>query len=161
MNDEHQHNDQFLKDLTKGKNPFKTPDNYFDNLSDKIVVDIFEESIPNRTGYKTPDNYFENFKVAKPKNKVISLLPYLSTAVAAVIIFGVFLFNSGHQSTIDKLSNEEIINYLSYQDVIETDDIIKNTIINTNNIMFASLDNIDMNIEQLDMELNEYDIIEY
>ncbi|MGY5354405.1 hypothetical protein [Wenyingzhuangia sp. IMCC45467] len=159
MNNDNQHNDQFLKDLTQGKNPFKTPENYFDNLSDKLAVDIFEQSLPNKTGYKTPNNYFENFTVKKPKNRIISLIPYLSTA--AIIAFGFFIFNNNNQSSIDKLSNEEIINYLSSDDGIEINDIIENAIINTDNIMFANLDNIDVDIDLLEMELSEYDLIEY
>ncbi|MDO3694530.1 hypothetical protein QVZ41_06690 [Wenyingzhuangia sp. chi5] len=159
MNENHQHSDQFLKDLTKGKNPFKTPENYFDNLSEKIAIDIFEQSLPNESGFKTPELYFENFKVKKPQSKIISLLPYFTTA--AVIVFGFFIFNNNNQSSIDKLSREDIINYLSSEDGIETSDILENTSINTNNIMFTSLDNIDMDIDQLDIELNEYDILEY
>lgn len=159
MNENHQNNDQFLKDLTKGKNPFKTPENYFDNLSEKMSVDIFVHSLPKESGFKTPELYFENFKVKKTQSKIISLLPYLSTA--AVIVFGFFIFNNGNQSTIDQLSREEIINYLSSDGGIETNDILDNTLINTDNIMFSSLDNIEMDIDQLVMELNEYDIIEY
>lgn len=159
MNNEDQHNDQFLKDLTKGKNPFKTPDNYFDNLSDKLAVDIFKQNLPNKTGYKAPDHYFENFTVKKPKNRIISLLPYVS--VAAVIAFGFFIFNNNTPSTIDILTDEEIISYLSSEDILETREIIENSIINTDNMMFASLDNIEMDIDLLDMELNEYDILEY
>ena len=159
MSNNHQHSDQFLKDLTKGKNPFKTPENYFDNLSEKIAVDVFEQSLPKESGFKTPELYFENFKVKKPQSKIISLLPYLTTA--AVIVFGFFIFNNSNQSTIDKLSREEIINYLSSDDGIETNDILNNTLINTDDIMFTSLDNIEMDIDQLDIELNEYDILEY
>ncbi|ANW95477.1 hypothetical protein AXE80_03925 [Wenyingzhuangia fucanilytica] len=159
MNKDHQHNDQFLKDLTQEKNPFKTPENYFDNLSEKLSVDIFEQSLPKKTGFKTPDNYFENFKVNKPKSKIITLLPFIS--VAAVLAFGLFIFSNYNTPNIDALSNEEIINYLSSDDGLETNDILENTIINTDNIMFASLDNIEIDIDQLDMELNEYDIIEY
>ena len=162
MNENQQHSDQFLKDLSKNKNPFKTPDNYFDNLSEKVAINIFEQSLPKNPGFTTPELYFENFKVKKPQNKIISLLPYLSTA--AVIVFGFFIFNNGNQSSIDKLSREEIINYLSSDDGINTNDILENTLINTNNIMFTSLDNIEINIDQLDMldiEIDEFDIIEY
>lgn len=158
MNDEHQHNEDFLKDLVDKKQPFKTPDNYFNQLSEKISIDLFEEKLSNNHGFKTPDNYFDNFSIKKPKNKIRYLLPYISSA--AIIVFGLFLFNS-NETEIDQLSNEEIISYLSFDDNINTNDIIENAIINTNDIMFANIDRVDLNMEQLDIELSEYDIIEF
>lgn len=160
MNKDHQHSEDFLKDLTKGKNPFKTPENYFDDLSDKLAVDIFEQSLPKTSGFKAPENYLENFKVKKPQSKIRVLLPYLSTAAA--ILIGFFIFNNNNnQPSLDQLSREDIISYLSTDEDVETSFLLNNTTINTDNILYSSLENVDINIDEIDAELSEYDIINY
>lgn len=189
MNKDHQHIDDFFKDASKNKHPFKTPDNYFNELPDKVADDLFlnslpketghkvpdnyfnnlsenlatgilEQSFPKQTGLKTPDHYFENFTVKKPRRKIISLVPYISTAAA--ILIGFFIFNNNNNTTIlDELSSEEIISYLSTDSDLNSSYVIDNTLINTNDTFFASIDNIDIDINQLEMEVSEYDILDY
>lgn len=188
MSTENKHNNSFLKGLPKNKKPFKVPDNYFNQFSDNIAVHIFEKSLPKttgqkipndyltnftnnlsasvietqlpqKTGYKTPENYFENFVVAKPKNKIISLLAYVS--IAAAFLLGWFVFNQNNTSYFDELSSEEIISYLSTED-LNTDFVLDNALINTNDVLLTSVDNIELDdIDQLDVELTEYDILDY
>ncbi len=66
------------------KNPFTTPENYFDNFQDRLMDKLSKEEhiIPSNSGFKTPDTYFESFqerlnsKLKKEEVKVISLFPY-------------------------------------------------------------------------------------
>lgn len=188
MNKDHQHIDDFFKDASKNKHPFKTPvnyfnefsdkvaddlfvsslpketgqktpNNYFNDLSNKLVTNILEENLPKKTGLKNPDNYFDNFTVKKPRSKTISLLPYLSTAAAIVI--GFFIFNHNKTSVLDELTTEEIISYLSTDSDLNSLYLIESTDINTNDALFASIDNMDIDIDELEMEVTEYDILDY
>lgn len=114
MTKENQNNSNYLDQL-KGTQPFKTPSNYFSEVSSEIKTSILEDTLPNTTGFVSPVNYFENFKVEFPKSKIIKLIPIFSAA--AVLAFGVFLFNTSNTPQKDlniaALSQDEILNYLS------------------------------------------------
>lgn len=184
MNDKNTRSDQFLKEFAGNKNPFKTPENYLDNLSDKMDMQPFENTLPKSTGFSVPTNYFKtitpkivskspnkqilltittnskaNFKIQKTKRKVISVLPYLS--IAAVIMVGLFVFKNTPTSIEKELNSNEIVDYLALEDSIELDEII-DSLENTNNpFLQATLDDIDPTTEQLSLELNEFDIIDF
>ncbi|MDO6802270.1 hypothetical protein Q4595_07390 [Wenyingzhuangia sp. 1_MG-2023] len=157
MDIENIHNEYFLKGITNGKNPFKTPENYFKTFSEDIHTSIIEEQFPTQTGFSVPTNYFKEFKVNTKPSRIIQLIPYIS--IAAAILVGFFIFNNNSQNL--QLSDEEVIQYLTYQDDIEYNEIINNIDINMSAFLDSNLDNTLVNIDQLSLELNEYDIVEF
>lgn len=183
MKNEFEHNNNFLNDLNLNKNPFKTPDNYFGNLSSSITsknttsdfpkstgfkapgnyFEILTDSIkskqitselPNVTGFKAPDNYFDHFKVNKNKFRIIKLVPYIS--VAAAIMVGVFLFNASNNNT---LKRNEFIEYLAIEENIDESDIIN--YIGSNINSSTDIDGVNINIEELTIEIEDYDLIDF
>lgn len=163
MSTEKEHINIFSKEFSNKKNPFKTPENYFDNLSERIVLNPIENKLPKETGFIAPNNYLEKFNVKKPKSKIVSLLPYLSTiSVAAVIAFGFFVFKTNSPTEIE-LSNSDIINYLAMDETFDINDDIMNDLKKHKNISFSdvSLENISPSIDQISFELNEYEIIDF
>lgn len=181
MKPDNLHNEDFLKSL-KGtsKNPFKTPDNYLDNISHKIVVNSIEKNLPKTDGFITSENYFDTFKtplsqelktgfvipnqyldtftVKKRKTALITLLPYAS--IAAVLMIGFFLFQNSTSNNL-ALNSDEIVNYLAMDDSVELDDLIS-TFSNPNtNSLTVSVDHLELSIEDVSLELDEMDIIDF
>lgn len=91
------------------KNPFKTPEGYFDNVEDKLVGRISDESSNVldaerrlEDGFKTPKGYFDSLqdninKRLTEDTKVVPLRSFkkyyvavASIAAAALIVFGLF-----------------------------------------------------------------------
>jgi hypothetical protein len=106
------------------KTGFKTPDNYFDKVEDKLMNAIKQENnfnLNKETGFKTPDNYFnaiEDVIINKTKNtpKVIQLfskrnLLYASSIAAAVLLlFNLSIFDK--EVTWDSLNSQTVENYI-------------------------------------------------
>ncbi|NIJ46128.1 hypothetical protein FHR24_002606 [Wenyingzhuangia heitensis] len=159
MNKENQHSEQFLKEITRQKNPFKTPENYFDNLSEKIVLQQLQESLPTKTGYSIPKNYFESFSVKKPKSKIRLLTPYIATAAA--IAFGFFVFKPDNTNNYDELNNTDIINYLAIEESIDINEILSNTEDSDLSFLYSNLNDLNPTVDQLSLELSEYEIIDF
>lgn len=104
---------------------FKTPENYFDTLEDKIMHKIREENKLGgikETGYKLPENYFdalENDILQKIENehtpKVIKLfskrnLIYASGVAAAVLLlFNLSIFDK--KVSFEMLETQTVENY--------------------------------------------------
>jgi len=104
---------------------YKTPEDYFQNLEDKIMDNIkLNEALQNieNEGFKAPEGYFdtlENIVLNKikdeKKTKVISLinkqtLIYISGVAAAILImFNVFWNN--FETTIEAIDYELVENY--------------------------------------------------
>ncbi len=159
MDKETQHSEDFIKDFTQGKNPFKTPENYFDDLSERLHIASIESEFPKETGFKVPNNYFEDFKVKRAYNtKVLKLIPYIS--IAACLMIGVFLFKNNSNNSV-QLEDENVISYLTYEESIAYDEIISNLTINDTDLAEADLDGAYVDIEQLSQELREYDVIDF
>lgn len=159
MDNETQHSEDFIKDFTQSKNPFNTPENYFDDLSERLFTASVESELPNDTGFTVPKNYFEEFKVKRPKNKLVQLFPYIS--IAACLMIGVFLFKNMDNASSVELKDENIISYLTYEEGIEYDEIISNITINENDFIDDNLDTNYINIDEFSEELKEYDVINF
>ena len=156
METEQTHNDDFLKGLKLNKNPFKAPDNYFNNLSEDINTTYLAQQLPNSTGFKVPNHYFENFKVPKTKSKIILLLPYVS--VAAAITVGLFLFNARKN---DSFSNNDIVEYLALDNNMGENEIVSYSYIDSETIFKTSIEDINIDIEEIALEIEDYDLIEF
>ncbi|MGY5352881.1 hypothetical protein ACXGQW_10050 [Wenyingzhuangia sp. IMCC45533] len=155
MYNEPEQNKHFsLDDLNLKKNPFKAPDNYFNELSSSIVSKDNATPLPKKTGFIAPKHYFDNFKVSPPKFKILKLVPY--TSVAAAILVGFFLFNLSKNRT---LSKDEIIDYLAIEANMYDDEILYHNIIDNRDL--TNVENININIDELTLEIDDYDLIDF
>ncbi|KAA5821935.1 hypothetical protein FPF71_15625 [Algibacter amylolyticus] len=110
---------------------FKTPDDYFDSVEEKIFSKLNTESVldsVNTPGFKVPDNYFEslnervlNKALSEEKPKVIPLFSktniiYVSSIAAAILLlFNLSIFDS--KPTFDNLDIETVENYLEDESI--------------------------------------------
>lgn len=106
------------------KNPFKTPENYFDNFQDRLMDKLSEEnqSIPSHSGFKTPDGYFSSFQDrlnAKLETKEVKVVPLFSykkwmaaaASVAALVLVYLGLNSKTTDITFTDLANVDIEAY--------------------------------------------------
>ncbi|MDT0649821.1 hypothetical protein [Autumnicola edwardsiae] len=123
--------------MKKNKLPYKldsglkVPDNYFDDLTSRLMDSIDSDSTGNNpllteiesSGFKVPEGYFENFEVElSPKEeketKVIHLFSkrnlYYASGVAAIFIavFSTILLNPSPEYTWENVELSAIENYL-------------------------------------------------
>lgn len=110
---------------------FKVPDNYFDDLTDRIMDSTASgETRKNphlkeisENGFKVPEGYFENFEVKLPpkeekETKVIPLFSkrnfYYASGVAAIFIavFSTIFINSSPEYTWENVELSAIENYI-------------------------------------------------
>ncbi len=85
-----------MKELNK-KNPFKTPEDYFEGFTGRLMGQISKEGprIPESEGFKVPDGYFDDLhsnienKLAGPQVKVIPLHRYRKYYFAAAAVAAV------------------------------------------------------------------------
>lgn len=108
----------------KNKNPFKTPEGYFDSFEDKLRDKLSRgtSAIPRKTSFKVPDNYFETFneRLITQLNKapkVVQLYPVkkitaIIAAVAAILIVYLGLnLNPAETVRFTDLANTDIEAY--------------------------------------------------
>src|SRR5690625_3587100 len=81
---------------------FKVPQDYFDNLEERIMQNIAMDQLPKDTGMRVPDGYFAQLdnrvitqiqSEKKKPSKLVWLITWWHVAVAASVIgFGLWLF---------------------------------------------------------------------
>ncbi|WP_411031964.1 hypothetical protein [Spongiimicrobium sp. 3-5] len=166
---------------SNNKQGFKTPDGYFDKLTDKILERTSKvgPSLPKKDGFKVPDDYFENLsakvaqQVGHKETKVISLwankkwyLAAASIAAIAIIVFGT-QWNSAGEISFDDLANTDIETYLQHNELelttYEIAQVLPVEELEINDILDIALDGehiieyLDENIDDIE-DLNlEYD----
>jgi len=95
-----------LENEPKIKSGFKTPDNYFDTFSEKVLQQLDEKEVKVIPFYK--------------RNKIISL------AAAAAIIFALLIpIVNKYRANSNELDEATIENYLSYHSNISQYDLIQ------------------------------------
>jgi hypothetical protein len=127
-----------LENILK-KNIFKVPENYFENLSDKIVfhTQSVVENLPKENVFKVPENYFDDLESnilarTSQQAKIIPLFTWSIkrtwtsvAACSAIAIMGYFTLmpsqNSLGKEELAGVQNQEIVNYLMQQDLNQTD----------------------------------------
>lgn len=115
-----------LENLNK-QTGFKTPDNYFESLEDKILSQAKLQEKVSDSGFAIPDDYFKTIEncvldaVSEEKDtKVVSLFSrkniiYISSIAAAVLImFGIFSRTT--TPTFEGLDETLVENYILEQD---------------------------------------------
>lgn len=106
---------------------FKTPEDYFLNMEDKIMSQILLDEKVNKTVFKIPDNYFESLEERiinqvseKQEAKVISLfskptlITITSVAAAIVLLFNLNIFDKN--ISFETLNTVDLENYVSNQE---------------------------------------------
>lgn len=127
-------NDDFIKTLNN-KGGFNVPNDYFEQSSKNILANInkanFLNSHKNENGFTIPENYFETNKeyiLSKIKQKNIRKISLFTDwkfaggiaallIATATILFVLNRNNKSFEANIDKISNEEMVNYLAKNDI--------------------------------------------
>mgnify|MGYP003643662189 FL=1 len=163
------------------KNPFKTPQGYFNSFEDKLMDKLSTEGsvMPKARGFTVPENYFDTFndkltnKLIK-ETKVIPLYPvkkiiaFVASIAAIAIIFLGYNWNSTEELSISALANTDIEAYFennefdltSYEiaEVLpftdtEFSNMLNSSIENDNILDYLSDNTIDF--EELNLQDNE------
>jgi len=161
---------------------FKTPQGYFESLSDKLMGKLsHEESIlPKEDGFAIPKDYFETLnqkilaKLNEKESKVVQLHSYrkyyYAAASVAAIILLVFAINrnTANAPTFEDLASSDIESYFennemglsSYEiaevlpiDELEINDILENQL-NEDNVIEYLNENIE-DFEELNLDNDE------
>ncbi len=162
---------------------FKTPEDYFEGLTDRLLEKLSEEDsvLPKEDGFAVPEAYFDTLnekladKIQQEDTKVVQLNPYrkyyfaaASIAAVALIIFGLNMGQS-EETTFEDLASSDIEDYFesnelelsSYEiaevlpvDELEINDILENQL-NEDNVIEYLNDNID-DFEELNLDSDEY-----
>jgi len=169
-----------MKELNKN-NPFKTPEEYFENLTAKVMDSIDSESskLPVEDGYIAPEGYFNglNDKIRQRlenETKVVQLPSYrkfywaaASIAAVFILIFGID-WSSNNKSNWDDLVTADIEAYLeddelhlsSYElaEILTLDEIEINDILDKQFEDDKILEYLNENIDQIeDLNIEDYD----
>ena len=163
------------------KNPFKTPQNYFDSFEDKLMdkLSTKESVMPKARGFTVPDNYFDTFndELTSKLNKETNVIPLypikkimaIAASIAAIaIIFLGYNWNRTEELSISDLANTDIEAYFennefdltSYEiaEVLpftdtEFSNMLNSSIENENILDYLSDNTIDF--EELNLQDNE------
>ena len=163
------------------KNPFKTPQGYFDSFEDELMDKLSTEEsvIPKARGFTVPDNYFDTFNgklnnKLKSETKVIPLYPIkriiaLVASIAAIaIIFIGYIWNSTEDLSISALANTDIDAYFENNEFdltsYEIAEVLPFTDFEYSNMMNSSIENENIldylsdntnDFEELNLQENE------
>ena len=104
---------------------FKTPEGYFEGLTERILNKMEDESdnLPKSEGFQVPEGYFDSVnkeilsKLERPEPKVVRLYPYkkllyTAASIAAVLLIFIGLQWQGDQSVnFGDIANMELAEY--------------------------------------------------
>jgi hypothetical protein len=156
-------------------NSFKTPDGYFDNLTDRLMSQIsIEETVAKTESFKVPEGYFDSLnaciqqKIKIEEPKVIQLKSYkkyyysVASIAAVIILFVALTFktnNTDNSLSFDDLASVDIENYLDNNDLelssYEIAELIPIDELEIND-MVSHFDNEDIN-SYLDESMDSFD----
>ncbi len=164
------------------KNPFKTPEGYFEDISKGLMKRLREKDIdiPDNEGFIVPDSYFDDVhknileKQEAEEAKIIQLHPfkklvYAAASIAAIAMVVFFLnLNTSEAITFDTIANSDIDDYFEDNDLdfstyeiaelvpvdeLEIGDILSNEL--NQDMILNYLDNNTENFEELNMDYDE------
>jgi hypothetical protein len=159
MSNHLKNSEEFLNSISRKKNGFSVPKNYFNAIEEEINIKLAEEHFKNKSGFDIPNTYFKEFeenllvKVVSPspvnETKVISFKERISkiiptTVAASVLLFiglNSFIFDKTEELTIDTLTENEIEYWLDSSDIYLNDIAIveAENILEENDFYFSSI----------------------
>ncbi len=164
MNRDTKNSEDYLNNISKNKNQFSTPKDYFNSIEDSVFSKIIEEQLPGKLTYNVPDTYFENFednllshaefskketKVIRLKSRILKIIP--TAAAACILLFiGLNIFTT--KDPFNTISSDEFELWI---DEIYTDYSTVNA------IEFVDTDFTERNILEDDSSLEDEDILNY
>lgn len=170
-----------MKELNK-KNPFKTPEEYFEDFSERLMKRLPEKEIdiPKNEGFIVPNSYFEGVhknirqRLNAEDAEAIPLHPYkkyyfAAASIAAItLIVTMFYQNTSKEITFEDIANSDIENYFEDNwsdfspydiaevlpvDELEIRDLMANTL--NDDMILNYLDNNTDEFEELNLEYDE------
>ncbi|MEO9893134.1 hypothetical protein [Aurantibacter sp.] len=152
---------------SNNNNGFKTPEDYFENLTGKLLSKITEEQsvLPKGDGFIAPEGYFDGLQenilrkldLEKEETKVIQLNPYrkyyfaAAAVAAAFILFFGLNFETESSPTFEELAASDIESYFENNDMeLSSYELAE----------VMSFDELDIS-DILDNQLNDDHIIDY
>ena len=108
-----------MNELRK-KNPFKIPEEYFDELEEQFCNSV--DFISKLNPFSSPLNYFKNLEssllkaldLKNPTNEKVSkklILQFISVAATILLVFTIFLMSQKEKTNKDQALNDFIENY--------------------------------------------------
>ena len=122
MNSETKHSEDYLNRIFKNKDPFKTPNAYFEDIEDRVLCQLHEDTLPSEHSYDIPSDYFEHFEdrllahsefsrkkptVIPLRSKILRFIPAAAAACVVLFIGFNYVFTTT-ETTIDTLSSEAL-----------------------------------------------------
>lgn len=153
-----------MEELDK-KNPFKTPEDYFEGFTDGLLDKLGKETsdLPEEDGFTVPENYFDGVhnrileKLEKKETKVVQLNPYKKYYLAAASVAAVFIItlvsqiNVQEDATYDTLVSADIEDYFdNYVYDFSEDELAE----------LLSMQEVGVN-DVLNIEINQEEIVDY
>ncbi|SHI97599.1 hypothetical protein [Pseudozobellia thermophila] len=164
------------------KNPFKTPENYFESFESRLRAKLSEgiSDIPKDEGFSVPEGYFDSVhesilkKLETDEPKVIKLNPYkkfyyVAASIAAILLVAIVInlksdtepsFESLAVSDIDRYFENNEIELSTYElaevipvDELEVYDIMENRFAEEQMVDYLT-ENIE-DFEALNLDYNE------
>jgi len=151
--------EEFLNSISRKKNGFSVPKNYFNTIEEVIHAKLAEERSKNKSGFDLPNTYFKEFeesllaKVLSPslankakvisfKERILKIIPI--TVAASVLIFiglNSFVFDKNAELTLDTLSEDEIEYWLNSSDLYLNDIsiVLAENILEENDFYFSTI----------------------
>jgi hypothetical protein len=129
MKDELKNSIEYLNKKTGGSSGFSVPSNYFKTVEASFSTALKENNFVKVKGFEVPDSYFnklednilakvspvkEEVQVISLKKRISKLIPM--GAAASIILFiglNLFIFNKSKEDPFDKLSDNEIENWIA------------------------------------------------
>lgn len=133
--------DAITQQPVKEESPFAMPDQYFENLENRIIKNTLESectgsSDVNESGFEVPAGYFDTLEqrilentVDKPvvqmKRETVSwIVPLLAVAAIFITVLSIDGLFQGSDLTIQDLHNDELVMYLSQTDFTADEEVI-------------------------------------
>lgn len=158
MENETRNSEQFIKSTLGNKNPFATPDNYFDAIEDQFSAKLAEESFSKENPFKVSDKYFDSLedtilakvhsgkkevKVISLKDRLLKAIPF--AAAASIILFiglNTFNFKTDNTASLDSLSDADIEYWLDSNTLHTTDiaSVLEDDLLDENAFYFTDIE---------------------
>lgn len=173
MIEETKNSEKFIKSTLGNKNPFTTPENYFENIEEDFATKLATNDFPKKNPFKVSEGYFDHLEdtifskieaerkhvnLISLQQKLIKGIPFAAAAAILLFIgFNSFQFNLKETMTLDSLSESDLEYWLDSNTLHESDiaTVLEDDIIGENTFYFSEIE--DESIEDyLNTDTNSY-----